>query len=280
MKRLIVLLVPIGLLLSAPPPLCRLWTDYPIYTMQGTPLIALTQGMLLCATLRSGITRPMPSCCIHAWQLPRSLIKPARPPPSSPVAAAAAAASDAQQQVGNGNSGAGVCMLSVSPGKISGIGLGLSLPSSGSSSSTRAGNAGGGSSSGSSRDPEPYGEGAMALGRAAVATAGGAGSVGVSASHTVMLAVSDQDRDQWVQLVEDTEGRLTVMLTTPTQLVVATDLERVLSSRLVPEEPAAAAATADLKQQQQDGGSGTPVDAAPPSTGATQINGHFIIIDA
>lgn len=256
-------------------PCHRLWTDYPIYTMQGTPLISLSQGMLLVATLRSGITRPTPSCCIHAWQLPRSLMLPRKH--------AAQQLTDSAAGGGAAAAGGGgeVCKLSVSPNKKSSMGL--------AAAAAAAGVSGGSSGSGSSRGPEAFGEGAMALGRATVAVAGGAGQVGVSSSNTVMLAVSDQQRDAWQQLVEDTEGRLTVMLTTPNQLVIATDLERVLSSPLLPAAAAAAATggvdCGDGQQQQQQvgqqeegqqqGGS----SAAAAAAVASETDGRFIHID-
>jgi hypothetical protein len=126
-----------------------------------------------------------------------------------------------------------------------------------------------------------------------------------------MLAVSDNERDAWQQLVEDTEGRLAVMLTTPTHLMVATDLERVLNSALLPTAAAAAAEGGEVallssaggaddsnaqqqledvqqagvqqaqggqdQQQQQQGGDAQGVAAG---AGASEMNGRFIHIDA
>ena len=77
--------------------------------------------------------------------------------------------------------------------------------------------------------------------------------MGLSASNTVMLAVSDRERLSWsgrVPLVDDTCGRLTVLLTTPTQLVMATENGQVLCSQLL---PTPAAAEAEEPEQQQEG---------------------------
>lgn len=178
--------------------------------MQGMPLVTLTQGMLLCATLCSGAPA---SCCIHGWQLPQHLLdcgkssgcgSGGRPPHGCHHSSNAVAHRLA-------------CLLSVSPSKQNSM---AAIGANSSNSST-------------SRAAEGYGNGAMALGRSAVALAGGAGSTGVSASNTIMLAVTDQDRDQWMPLLDDTGGQLTVMLTTPDQLVMATEMGPVYSCRLV-----------------------------------------------
>jgi hypothetical protein len=133
-----------------------------------------------------------------------------------------------------------------------------------------------------------------------------------------MLAVSDNERDAWQQLVDDTEGRLAVMLTTPTHLVVATDLERVLNSPLLPTATAEGGGEAGMlaavvavnasnaqqqqqqqqqeepgdvqqdgmqqvhegqQQQQQQGGAGQAA-AAAAGADASAMNGRFIHIDA
>lgn len=182
--------------------------------MQGMPLISLTQGMLLCATLRTGVTHA-PSCSIHAWQLPEHLLKVQRN-----LDDVTGSRSNQQEQYGDSGVDSSLCLLSVSPSKQ----VGSSSAAGAASSSGRS----------STMQPEPYGQGCMALGRAAVTVAGGAGSCGVSASHTVMLAVTDTDRSDWLPLLDDTHGVLTAMLTTPDQLVLATEQGQVLSSRLLP----------------------------------------------
>ncbi|KAF8055393.1 hypothetical protein HT031_006760 [Scenedesmus sp. PABB004] len=182
----------------------RLWTDYPAFTMAGTPLICLTQGLLLCATLRSGATAAPPSCSVHAWVLPPAIARAGHDDDGPP----------SERDGGGGGGGSGLRLLSVSPSKAGGM-----------ASAAAAGGR---------RAPEAFGEGAMALGRAAVAAAGGAGGAGVSAANTVMLAVSDQERDAWLPILDDTQGRLTVLLTTPTQLAMATEAGQPARGRRSP----------------------------------------------
>lgn len=130
------------------------------------------------------------------------------------------------------------------------------------------------SSSSSNRLAESYGQGAMALGRAAVATAGGAGAAGVSAANTVMLVVSDQERDAWMPLLDDTKGQLAMMLTTPDQLVMATESGQVLSSRLLPQgELVQQGQHAEQSQQSSGGG------ASAGTQGVHVVNAAGGIID-
>jgi hypothetical protein len=106
----------------------------------------------------------------------------------------------------------------------------------------------------------------VAEGRVAVATAGGVGPLGLSASQTVMVSVADQERQQWCgsdPLVDDTGGMLTVLLTTPTQLVLATENGQVSSSQLLPAEP-----PPPLQQQQH-----AEVGAASGSAAGTATGG-------
>jgi hypothetical protein len=178
-----------------------MWTDSPIFSMQGTPLIALSQGLLLCATLRSGATNAFPTCCVHALQLAPELAKAGQP------------LAGAEREQGSSSSS---------------VAAGADAAASSSSSSGSA-----------QQQPEHIGSGATAQGRVAVATAGGAGPVGVSSANTVMLALSDQDRLKWggrAPLIDDTGGRLTVLLTTPRTLVMATEGGQVLSCRLAAAE--------------------------------------------
>lgn len=209
----------LSLVLSFPSHTPRLWTDTPQYSMTGLPILHVTQGILYCATLRPGSNNAFPSCCIYAMQLP-----------AAALAAGAAASSSSD---GGG-------------GDVSG---GEDGSSGGSSSSKPA-------APGSSN----IGTGAMAQGRIQVATVGGIGPVGYKAEDTVMLSISDRDRQAWVgrePIVADTGGRLTVLLTTPTQLVMATEGGQVLSSALLPaaaveqqQVEVEAAAAAGPEQQQ------------------------------
>jgi hypothetical protein len=101
-----------------------------------------------------------------------------------------------------------------------------------------------------------------------VATAGGVGPLGLSASQTVMVSVADQERQQWCgrdPLVDDTGGMLTVLLTTPTQLVLATESGQVSSSQLLPAEPP--------PQQQPAAAAGAEVGSASGSAAGTATGG-------
>jgi len=219
-----------------------------MFSMQGTPIISITQGVVLCATLRPGSNNAYPSCCVHALQL-----QPA-------VATAGACYShdpDSSLPDGSSSSSKGTAAAAVG-------GTGEGEGKSSSSSSQAAAAAGGSSSSSSKVESSAIGTGAVAQGRIAVATAGGVGPVGLSSNNTVMLSVSDQERLSWsgkVPLVEDTGGRLTVLLTTPTQLVMATESGQVFCSRLMPED-----APSQQQQQQEKQGEQQAAAAAEGSS--------------
>jgi hypothetical protein len=192
------------------------------------------------------------------------------------TAAAAAAApsaagtscTTAKPSSGGGGSIRSSCSGADATGSLCLLSVSQQGNSSSSSSSSRGAIAFSTSSSGHSsgpgvncqQQPQSFGEGAMALGRAAVAVTGGAGPVGVSSNNTVMLPVSDADRDEWMPLLDDTGGRLTVLITTPTQMVMATESGCVLRSSLL--NSAAAAAVHQGLQHQHAiaaaGTSGTP----------------------
>lgn len=187
-----------------------------MFSMQGTPIISISQGVVLCATLRPGSNNAFPSCNVHALQLqPAVATAGVRDHTSSAVSTHHHHAS-----AGSGSSAAAAA---------------------GASNSSGGGGGGRGASEGQQQQQQSapsssIGSGAVAQGRIAVATAGGVGPVGLSANNTVMLAVSDQERSSWsgkVPLVDDTGGRLTVMLTTPTHLVMATESGQVCSSQLL-----------------------------------------------
>lgn len=221
--------------------------------------------MLLCATLRSGVTNRQPSCCIHAWQLHSRLWQTgqaataaaaaaiAAPPASGAVCSTAklSSSSGGSRSACSGTSGTdSLCLLSVSQQGSSSSSRGaiaLSTISSTQGPSTAVT---------CQQQPESFGEGAMALGRAAVAVAGGAGQMGVSSHNTVMLSVSDADRDEWIPVLDDTGGRLTVLITTPTQVVMATDSGHVLRSPLL-DTAAGAAVPHNLQHQDAAAAAGT-----------------------
>jgi hypothetical protein len=73
-----------------------------------------------------------------------------------------------------------------------------------------------------------------------------------------MLSISDRDRQAWVgrePIVADTGGRLTVLLTTPTELVMATEGGQVLSSALLPSATAVEQQQAEEQAAAEAGGS-------------------------
>lgn len=228
----------------------RLWTDTPQYSMTGLPILHVTQGIVYCATLRPGSNNAFPSCCVYAMQLPAAVL-----------AAGAAASSSSGSSGGGGEDG----------------GSGSSAAAAGSS----------GGSSGSSRAAAPgssnIGTGAMAQGRIQVATVGGIGPVGYKHEDTVMLSISDRDRQAWVgrePIVADTGGRLTVLLTTPTELVMATEGGQVLSSALLPaveqqQQPEEQVAAAAGSEQQQ----GEPVAPVVHVLQAHATGSRFISLD-
>lgn len=207
--------------------------------MQGTPIISITQGVVLCATLRPGSNNAFPSCCVHALQLQPGV-----------ATAGACYSHDLDSPLPDGSSSRD----SSQGAAAAAAGRGGWDGKSGGSSSQAA--AAAGSSSSSKAESSAIGTGAVAQGRIAVATAGGVGPVGLSSNNTVMLSVSDQERLSWsgkVPLVEDTGGRLTVLLTTPTQLVMATESGQVFCSSLMPEEPPSQQQQQEEQQEKQGG---------------------------
>jgi hypothetical protein len=261
-----------------------MWTDCPIFSMQGTPTIALSQGVLLCATLHSASHSAFGSCCIHGLQLQPALARAGCVEAGEQGAGASPQLCGAgrgrggglpqQWRSGGGGSSsspthAGLKLLSVSPSKRGGCVAGSPLAGCPAAAAAGAGGRGGSgaaaaaaaaaASGSSSRPAEAIGSGATAQARVAVATAGGVapGSPGLSASSTIMLAVSDHERLCWsgrAPLVDDTGGRLTALLTTPTQLVMATEQGGVLGCALLP--PPAAPGEQQQQQQQQQQGAG------------------------
>lgn len=232
-----------------------------MFSMQGTPLISISQGVVMCATLRSGCNNAFPSCAIHALQLQ----------PAVATAGVLRNAEDSAQQQPCSSSSNGAGGGSSSSSR-------RHEPADHGGSSTGAGstglcfvNSGSNPNSGSNSQPESsnIGTGAIAQGRIAVATAGGVGPVGLSSSNTVMLSVSDRERLSWsgkVPLVDDTGGRLAVLLTSPTQLVMATENGQVLCSRLMPAQQEASSSA--MEGQQQEGGGESPERAAAAAGGS------------
>jgi hypothetical protein len=87
-----------------------------------------------------------------------------------------------------------------------------------------------------------------------------------------MLAVSDEKRDAWsgsVPLVADTGGRLTVLLTTPTQLLMAVESGQIFASTLLTADDE----SGQQQQQQQQGPAAASAGQEQPAAAAAAAEG-------
>jgi hypothetical protein len=168
--------------------------------MRDLPLLHPTGDLLLCGLLADDAASRMPFCCISAWQLA-----------AGQQGQGQGQGQGRQLQEGDdstGGSGGVVRVASLSPRKQA-----RPAGSTAAAAAAAAGEEGGSSS--------------------------GAGSCSAAAAATpqpssVMLVVGEEDRQGMISVLEDTQHKISSLLTTPRHLVYTTDMGHVFVQELLP----------------------------------------------